>query len=703
MQRGGLGGPGKNYINTFVQMYRDETGLGDEVVVHNFTSRDELNIWMYNNSRDRTGPAYIAIGLGFHRVNDSNEFIVYWNSRGGIVRVPMIAKTLVQRLQWKTLFGVDKDFWVAWVLLLERVMNVVFGYLAPMLISDGLISIVPLYLSQPIIDLTGEVRQYMVSCTMSIPCYWLSQFIIDFVLWILATTVIWAVFLAAQIQSFIDNALSVWYSFVMTGPSFILFIYCICFCFGSAESASRQAFLVMIIILLIPLIIDIVRNDVAPAWLDWIYALCPVLHVERMLTHMLTNIGIFKKDLGFYFTENKNSQAYLVMEWVDILLYCIVLWLIESVRWWVLAAGARRTFGDYDEFFRLEKAKHPVTQEAKDMEEEVRNCHEYAVRVENCSRLFFNTAGDPIPAVNCVSLGVKEGSLFGFLGANGAGKTTLIKMITSMLPISGGSIEILGQDITVYNDPTLLSICPQFNTHLCNELTPYEHFVLYSYLFQLPPEEMERETNRLIKDLELQELKDKPIKELSGGDVRKLAIALSFLAPAKIVLLDEPTASLDPVARHHVHEMIVDFKGEKTFMLCTHLLSEAETLCDQISIMIKGCVYTVGSPGYLSGKFGTEFKVDVMLTDDSPETGRACDQFFRTELPSATLSITRPKARIYNVPAADMTLPELFTIMEKGKVGNAGFEYYTCSSSSLERVFMEIVRMSEMDDIQFQG
>jgi hypothetical protein len=119
--------------------------------------------------------------------------------------------------------------------------------------------------------------------------------------------------------------------------------------------------------------------------------------------------------------------------------------------------------------------------------------------------------------------------------------------------------------------------------------------------------------------------------------------------------------------------------------------------------MIKGCVYTVGSPGYLSDKFGTEFKVDVMLNDDSEESGQACDKFMRERLPTAVLSITRPKARIYNVPATDFTLPQLFTVMEEGKQGESGFNYYTCSSSSLERVFMEIVHMSEADDIVVVG
>jgi ABC-type multidrug transport system ATPase subunit len=136
-------------------------------------------------------------------------------------------------------------------------------------------------------------------------------------------------------------------------------------------------------------------------------------------------------------------------------------------------------------------------------------------------------------------------------------------------------------------------------------MTPYEHFYLYSKLFMIESEEAKNTYDRLVEVLELEEVLDKPLRDLSDGEVRKLSIALSFYGPAEIILLDEPTANLDPVARHHVHEMISELKGQKTFMLCTHLLSEAESLCDMISIMIKGCVYTCGSPQYLSSKFGT--------------------------------------------------------------------------------------------------
>jgi ABC-type multidrug transport system ATPase subunit len=416
---------------------------------------------------------------------------------------------------------------------------------------------------------------------------------------------------------------SVWYTFVMAGPSFIIFTYCIAFIFRSADTAARNAFLVLTTVLVLPVIMDGVMDDKSPVWLEWIYGLIPVMHAQRLLTFILPNLGSWKQSLAYYFTKHERTRPYLVMELVNIPLYIAVLVAIERFRGWIQRSGARRSFQNYGEFFREQKAKHPVTQEARDMEVEVKGDHDYAVRIEDCSRVFLNTAGEPIPAVNCVSLGIRRGSLFGFLGANGAGKTTLIRMITSMLPLSAGNIEIMGKDITQHNDATLLSICPQFNTHLCSEMTPFEHFVLYSDLLQLLPEDRTKETKRLIRVLELEDVQDKPIRELSGGDVRKLAVALSFLGPAQIILLDEPTASLDAVARHHVHEMILDFKGEKTFMLCTHLLSEAETLCDQISIMIKGCVHTVGAPSYLSRKFGTELKVDIMLSDETEQSAGA--------------------------------------------------------------------------------
>jgi ABC-type multidrug transport system ATPase subunit len=625
------------------------------------------------------------------------RLVVFYNSSE--TDADKVAWTVPLRLEWYYYFG--SDFSVSQIPLMRRTMEMVFGFIAPILIATAMLSIVPLLVSQPIADIRGEVRQYMVGCTMSLFSYWSASFIVDLAIWLVAVTLIWAVLLAFRVQAFVDNAVAVFYAFAMAGPSTILMIYCIIFLFNDPDGAARNAFLGLDILLLIPVIVQIARMTDPPIWLQWVYSLFPSLHANRLLVIILINVGPWKQSLGWYW-RSAHARPYLIMEFVDVVIWGAILLLIESVRGWFARRGARKTFSGFAEVFKAEREKHRVTEEAIEMERLVLDAPgQFAIACEGVSRLFFNTSNEPIPAVNQVTLGAEAGSIFGILGANGGGKTTLIKMITSMLPPSDGKISIFGRDIAEFNDPTQISICPQFNTHLCSEMTAAQHFHLYAMLLRLTEDDERESTARLIQTMGIGEIADKPIIELSGGDVRKVAIALAFLGPAKIVLLDEPTASLDAVGRRAVHELILSYKGEKTFVLCTHLLSEAEELCDNISILIRGCVYTVGTPEYLSAKFGTEYKVDVGLVDDSEETGEMCSRFFAEAIPDAVLSITRPKARIYNVPAQTRKLSQLFALLEAGKRDweSSGIDYYTCSSSSLERVFMEIVRMSECNDV----
>lgn len=691
----------KNVQSEIIRLFQND--IGKQISVTQFENTAIFNAQLYENVSNSNFFFNIPYLIDYQKDNAPYQLLLQYNSSrpysDGDTQI-LYAVVNTNRALWKYQFGDNAIFELRVSKLLRRLSQRIFGQLGPMLIACGLISIVPLIISQPIGDIVGEVRPYMISCTLRVFPYWVATFVVDYIMWIIVTLFLWFLFNICWITSFHDNLFNTWYVLTFAGPSFIIFIYCASFLFSNPTSAARQAFMILIVILIVPVVIKIVRDDSNPQWLDWIYSLFPHIIIQQLLGVILTNMGEQKRGFGYYW-RHKESMPYLIMEWGDIIIYSGILWIIEMSRLHVQRMKAKKSFGNYHDFFKQVKQKHPVTSEAHEMEKEVHNSRDYAVRICDVSRLFLNTAGDPIPAVNCVSLGVKEGSLFGFLGANGAGKTTLIRMITGLLPPSDGEIDILGTKIEDMSDMTTLSICPQFNTHLCHEMTPREHFKMYTLLFQMSQKKTKEMTENLMNILELQPLADKPLRELSGGDVRKLAIALSFLGPARIILLDEPTASLDPVARHSVHEMILEHKGKKTFMLCTHLLSEAENLCDTISIMIKGTVYTVGSPEYLTQKFGTEYKIDVMLDDDTEETAAKCDDFFFHEIPTAELSIQRPKARIYSVPASGITLPQLFRIMQNGCNGDFGFSYYTCSSSSLERVFMEIVKMSENDEVQF--
>jgi len=601
-------------------------------------------------------------------------------------------------------------------LLPKKTVDMIFGILAPLLMTAGIASVITTFIIGPIVDINGPIRSYMVTCSLTLGPYWVAYFLVDFIIWIIDITLIWAVFLAAQTKAFIDNPFQIWYALFMCGPSFILYIYVISFIFSAPESAARNAYVVNLILMIIPVIIDLVTagglskeglkdlgkgTDVTNG-LAWLWALFPTINMMRFLQGIMLHCGLSKKTLDWYFkgghVDDTFTLPFPMFQFINIVIYGGILIIIEYTRLSLERKSAHSSFGNYGDFFRKAKAKHPVTQEANDMAEEVANNHDYAVRIENVSRLFFNTAGDPIPAVNCVSLGVKKGSTFGFLGANGAGKTTLINMITGILPVSDGKIEINGVPMT-QSDPKLLSVCPQFNSHLTMEMTPDELLHFYAMLHQMCPQHETRIKEQLFRLLSLEQFQKTPIQELSEGDIRKVAIALSFMGKAEIILLDEPTATLDPVSRHQVHEMMIYYKGKKTFMLCTHLLSEAEALCDMISIMIKGNVYTCGTPQYLSAKFGTDFKIDMMLKNESDENAAKVDRFFSEKLPDATLSIKRPTARIYNVPAQNHTLADLFDILEQGlEDPDGGFNYYTASTSSLEKVFMEIVRISEGDE-----
>ena len=580
--------------------------------------------------------------------------------------------------------------------------NSMFAMMAPMLISAGLLSITLSIIPGPVSEISGPIRKYMVSCSLSLFPYWLVTFLFDLIVYEIDVLLVWLMFIIFNIESFVDNPDLTFYMLFICGPSFLLYTYVISFLFKNPNSAARNAYLIDIVLIIIPFLVMMLASDSMDKLkpLYWVYSLFPPMLLEGYMQAIFMEAPYIDAGLSHYFSNESSAQPYSVFAFLDIVIYAFILFLIEKYRIHVQRVAAKSSFGNYGDFFKEQKAKHQVTTEAEEMAKDVENNHDYAVRIENVSRLFFNTEGKPIPAVNCVSLGVKKGSIFGFLGANGAGKTTLINMITSMLPMSSGTIEINGKDISKENDPSLLSVCPQFNTHLCDDMTIAEHLHFYSLLHCMSKDQEKRNTDRLISLLDLDALKDTPIRELSEGDVRKLSIALSFLGRAKIILLDEPTATLDPVSMTQVHEMMLYYKGKKTFMLCTHLLSEAESLCDMISIMIKGNVYTCGSPQYLSAKFGTEYKIDLMLKDTSEEEADKVDAFFRKEVPQATLNIARPSARIYNVPANSILLHELFLIMEKGKDGDNGYTYYTCSSSSLEKVFMEIVRISEGDEFE---
>ena len=209
---------------------------------------------------------------------------------------------------------------------------------------------------------------------------------------------------------------------------------------------------------------------------------------------------------------------------------------------------------------------------------------------------------------------VKEGEIFGFLGANGAGKTTAIKILTGLSKPTSGDITVAGFDIYTQTEKVKRNIgymSQKFS--LYEDLSIYENIRFYGNIYGLSRKEVKEKAKKMLIDLELIELKDKLIKSLPLGWKQKLAFSIAIFHNPKIVFLDEPTGGVDPITRRKFWEMI--YKTAKTgitIFVTTHYMDEAE-YCDRVSIMDKGKIVALDTPKNLKQKYNAKNMDEVFV------------------------------------------------------------------------------------------
>lgn len=211
------------------------------------------------------------------------------------------------------------------------------------------------------------------------------------------------------------------------------------------------------------------------------------------------------------------------------------------------------------------------------------------IKINNLTKTF-----GKLIAVNNVSLEIEDNCCFALLGLNGAGKTTLINMLTTSINPTSGSAEINGLNLTsdVKNIRKIINISPQENA-VAKNLTVKENLELLAGLYNIlnPTEKIAK----IIEDFGLKEKENARAKTLSGGQIRRLSIALAVLTDSQILFLDEPTLGLDVKARRTLWEKIAELKHRMTIVLTTHYLEEVEFLADRVGIISRGVLKTVGT------------------------------------------------------------------------------------------------------------
>jgi len=220
--------------------------------------------------------------------------------------------------------------------------------------------------------------------------------------------------------------------------------------------------------------------------------------------------------------------------------------------------------------------------------------------------------------VDRVSLAIAAGEIFGLIGPNGAGKSTLIKMLATLLPPSAGSATIGGYDIRAA--PTevrrRIGYVPQLLS-ADGALTGCENLLLSARLYLIPARERAARIRDALELTGLEDAADRLASQYSGGMLRRLEIAQSTLHRPVVLIMDEPTVGLDPVARRAVWEHIRNLRDRygTTILLTTHLMDEAEALCDRIGILHNGRLERLGTPAALRAALGPAATLDDVFAD----------------------------------------------------------------------------------------
>uniref|UniRef100_A0A4W2EEA1 ABC transporter domain-containing protein n=1 Tax=Bos indicus x Bos taurus TaxID=30522 RepID=A0A4W2EEA1_BOBOX len=274
-----------------------------------------------------------------------------------------------------------------------------------------------------------------------------------------------------------------------------------------------------------------------------------------------------------------------------------------------------------------------------------------AVRIRNVKKVYKEKTGK-VEVLKGLSFDIYEGQITAVLGHSGAGKSALLRILSGSSVPTAGSVTIYNKNLSEMQDleeiRKITGVCPQFNVQF-DTLTVKENLRLFAKIKGIQPKDVEQEVQRVLLELDIQNIQDNLATLLSEGQKRKLTIGIALLGDPQVLLLDEPTAGLDPFSRHRIWNFLRERKADRVILLSTNLMDEADMLADRKVILSKGRLKCAGSSVFLKRRWGLGYHLSLYRNETcDPEK---ITSLINHHIPDAKLKTESKEKLVYTLPA----------------------------------------------------
>ena len=290
-----------------------------------------------------------------------------------------------------------------------------------------------------------------------------------------------------------------------------------------------------------------------------------------------------------------------------------------------------------------------------------------------------------VNAVDGIDLNVKSGQVFGFLGPNGAGKSTTIKLLTTLVPPTSGELSILGinakeKPLEIRHKIGVVLQQPSYEPSLSVE----KSLEKYGLMWDVPRKIRNKRVEELLSDFDLQDIRKKKTEDLSIGQRRRLQVAREFMHDMELLFLDEPTIGLDPAARRKLLDFLKrKVKDGLTIFFTTHVLTEAEYICDEIAIINKGKIIAVDSPDDLKNRFGRKKTIKIHLSEVNEDLTNLL-----SDVKDCKIDYNSGSNITINSDDSEAVLLQVLQILNSN---NITIEDLSAMPTNLEEIFLKVV------------